>query len=138
MPTTIEIELHEITEDFIGILEKGDEEKFKDLWHPKAIRFGLGNSYELMAMDKEEMIKFSLRGIKNVRDNLQNPEEVKFVIDEIVQIKCIEGVIGLVELKWHMILPESKGLHHTFIHYAKYNRKWAIVGVLDKGYEVTE
>ena len=47
-----EIILKELIEDFIHILEIGDEKKFDDIWHPRAIRFGLGNSNELMAMNK--------------------------------------------------------------------------------------
>ena len=130
--------LKELAEDFIHILEESDEEKFKDIWHPKAIRFGIGNSKELMTMNKEEMIKFSINGLKGLKDQLPNPEIIKFTIDEILQIRIYEGLIGSVELKWNMVLPGSKGNHHTFIQFAKDKDKWLIVNVLDRGFEEEE
>ena len=133
-----EIELKELIEDFIHILEVGDESSFVDIWHPRAIRFGLGNTNELMAMNKEEIIKFSLKGIQGLRKQISGQELVKFQIDEIIQINVVEGLIANAELKWHMILPGSKGSHHTFIQFAKDNQKWFIVNVLDKGFEKLE
>jgi hypothetical protein len=121
--------------NFIEILEQCNEEKFNEIWHPKAIRFGLGNANELMTMNKEEMIKFSLDGLRNLKNQLPNPDDVKFTVDEIINIKCIKNVIASVELKWHMVLPGSKGTHHTFIQFAKDKDKWLIINVLDKGYE---
>jgi len=41
-----EIMIKELVEDYLAIMEEGNEEKFKKLWHPKAIRFGLGNDKE--------------------------------------------------------------------------------------------
>jgi hypothetical protein len=133
-----ELILKELTEDFIHILEQSDEKKFQEIWHPKAVRFGLGNANELGTMNMEEMIKYSLNGLENLKQQIPNPEEIKFQIDEIIEIKCIQNVIASVELKWQMTLPGSKGTHHTFINYAKDNDKWFIVNVLDKGFENTE
>jgi hypothetical protein len=127
--------LKELTEDFIYILEQSDEKKFQNLWHPKAVRFGLGNSKDLGTMNKDEMIKYSINGLKNLKKQISNPEVIKFEIDEIVEIKCIQNIIASVELKWHMNLPGSKGTHHTFINFAKDKNKWYIVNILDKGFE---
>lgn len=119
-------------------MQECKEEKFKELWHPEARRFGIGNSMELGVMNKEEIIKFSINGLKGLKKQLPNPEIINFTIDEIIDIKCIEGVIASVELKWHMVLPGSKGTHHTFIQFAKQDGMWYIVNVLDKGYEIEE
>ena len=127
--------LKKLAEDFINILEDSDEEKFKVIWHSKAIRFGIGNSNELMTMNKDEMIEFSLNGLMNLKKQIQDPEAIKFTIKEIVQVSCYQNIIGAVELKWQMVLPGSKGTHHTFIQFAKDEGKWQIVSVLDKGYE---
>ncbi|NHJ47216.1 MAG: hypothetical protein FK733_05455 [Asgard group archaeon] len=132
------LKLKELTEDFISILEQCDEKKFQELWHPSAIRFGLGNANELGTMNKEEMIQYSINGLKNLKQQIPNPEEIKFRIDEIIDIKCIQDIIASVELKWQMTLPGSKGTHHTFINFAKDKDKWFIINVLDKGFESTE
>ena len=133
-----EIMLKEIVEDYIAIMEEGNEEKFKELWHPKAVRFGMGNAKELHAFDRDEIIKFSIKGLQNLRKQIPDQSMVKFTIDEILDIKCIEGCIASVELKWHMLLPGSKGIHHTFIQFAKDKDIWYIVNVLDKGFEIVE
>lgn len=133
-----EIMIKELVEDYLAIMEVGDEEKFKNLWHPKAIKFGLGNSKELHAHDLDDLIKFSLKGIQNLRKQLPDPSIVKFKIDEIIELKCIEGCIASVEMKWNMILPGSKGIHHTFIQFAKDKNMWYIVNILDKGFEIVE
>ncbi|HUT81907.1 MAG TPA: hypothetical protein VMZ29_11945 [Candidatus Bathyarchaeia archaeon] len=130
--------LKELAEDFIGILESCDEEKFQAIWHPQAIRFGLGNANELMTMNKEEMIKYSLTGLRNLKKQLPSSESIKFTIKEILDIKCLEGVIGSVLVKWQMNLPGSVGTHQTFIQFAKHENKWVIVNVLDKGIEEIE
>ncbi|MHA1738303.1 MAG: nuclear transport factor 2 family protein [Candidatus Heimdallarchaeota archaeon] len=133
-----EIMLKELVEDYLAIMEEGNEEKFKKLWHPKAIRFGLGNDKELNAFDLDDMIKFSLNGLKNLRKQLPDPSIVQFKIDDIIELKCIEGCIASVEMKWHMLLPGSKGIHHTFIQFAKDKNIWYIVNILDKGFEIVE
>ncbi len=133
-----EIMIKELVEEYLAIMEEGNVEKFKELWHPKAIRYGLGNSKELHAFNLDEMIKFSLTGIQNLRKQLPDPSIIQFKIDEILELKCIEGVIASVELKWHMLLPGSKGIHHTFIQFAKDKKMWYIVNVLDKGFEIVE
>ena len=138
MTVNEEIMLHELVEDYIGIMQDCDEEKFKELWHPEARRFGLGNSLELGVMNKDEVIKFSINGLKNLKKQIPNPDIIKFNIDEIINIKCIKGVIASVELRWHMILPGAKGNHHTFIQFAKHEGMWYIVNVLDLGYEIEE
>ncbi|NHJ03806.1 MAG: hypothetical protein EAX90_03215 [Candidatus Heimdallarchaeota archaeon] len=130
-----EIILKEIVEDFINILEKGDVENFKNLWHPKALKFGLGNTNELMVMNKDEMIKFALEGIQGLRKQIPNQEMIRFQIDEIIRIQLIENIAASVEVKWHMILPGSKGNHHSFIQFAKDNKKWFIINILEKGFE---
>ena len=133
-----EIVLKEIVEDYINIMQECDEEKFKELWHPEARRFGMGNAKELNVMNKEEIIKFSINGLKNLKKQIPNPESIKFTIDEIVNLKVIEGVIATVEMRWHMILPGAKGTHQTFIQFAKQDEKWYIVNILDKGFEEEE
>ena len=133
-----EIMLKEIVEDYINIMQECDEEKFKELWHPEARRFGMGNAKELNVMNMDEIIKFSINGLKNLKKQIPNPESIKFTIDEIVAIKVIEGVIANVELRWNMTLPGSKGIHHTFIQLAKQDKKWYIVNILDKGFEKEE
>ena len=138
MPTSDEIKLKELVKDFISILEKCDEEKFKAIWHEKAIRFGFGNSNELITMNKEEMLKFSINGLKKLKEQIPNPDSVKFHINKIIQVKCIEGVLGFVELKWQMKLPSSKGTHHSIIHFVKHGQSWVIANVLEKGFEVSD
>ncbi|NHJ84580.1 MAG: nuclear transport factor 2 family protein [Asgard group archaeon] len=130
--------LKELTEDYINILENCDEKKFRAIFHPKAVRFGLGNTNELMTMNIEEMIKYSLSGLKNLKKQITNPESITFTIKEIVDIKCLEGVIGSVLVNWQMKLPGSIGTHQTFIQFAKHENKWLIVNVLDKGFEKSE
>lgn len=130
-----EIMLKEITEDYINIMQECNEEKFKGLWHPDAKMFGMGNSNQLNVMSRDDIIKSSLNGLRNLKNQIPNPEEIRFVIDEIIRIQHIDGVIANVELRWHMQLPGSLGKHHTFIQYAKYDDMWYIVNVLDRGLE---
>ncbi|NHJ87025.1 MAG: nuclear transport factor 2 family protein [Asgard group archaeon] len=127
--------IRELVKDYIAIMEACDEKRFLDIWHPEARRFGLGNRNELGVMNSEEIIKFSINGLRNLKNQLPNKETIKFTIDKIVDIKVIQNIIAAVELHWHMILPGSKGTHQTLIHLAKHNNKWLIVNVLDKGFE---
>jgi len=131
-----EIVIRELVEDYIDIMEKSDEKRFLDLWHPDARRFGLGNDKQLNSFSKDEIVKFSLAGLRKLKEQIPNPEIIKFTITEIINISVFEGVIASAELKWQMILPGSKGNHHTFIQFAKKEGKWFIVNVLDKGFEV--
>ena len=127
--TNEELVIKELVEDYIDIMEKWDEERFLALWHPDARRFGLGNDNQLHSFNKDEIIKYSITGLKTLKEQIPNPELIKFTINEIVHISISEGV------KWQMALPGSKGTHHTFIQFAKKDDKWFIVNVLDKGFE---
>jgi hypothetical protein len=131
-----EIVIRELVEDYIDIMEKTDEKRFLELWHPDARRFGMGNANELYSFSKDEIVKYSITGLKNLKEQIPNPEVIKFTITEIVNISVSEGVIASAEIKWQMVLPDSKkGNHHTFIQFAKKNDMWLIVNVLDKGFE---
>lgn len=133
--TNEELVIKELVEDYIDIMEKCDEERFLALWHPDARRFGLGNDKQLNSFNKDEIVKYSIAGLKALKEQIPNPELIKFTIDEIVSISTSEGVIASAEIKWQMVLPGSKGTHHTFIQFAKKEDTWLIVNVLDKGYE---
>ncbi len=133
--TDEELVIKELIEDYIDIMEKCDEERFLSLWHPDARRFGLGNDNKLHSFNKDEIVKYSISGLKTLKEQIPNPELIKFTIDEIISISTSEGVIVSAEIKWQMVLPGSKGSHHTFIQFAKKEDIWLIVNVLDKRYE---
>ncbi|NHJ32094.1 MAG: nuclear transport factor 2 family protein [Asgard group archaeon] len=133
---TEEIMIKKLVEDYIDIQEKCDEERFLALWHPDARRFGLGNDNQLHSFSKDEIIKFTLAGLRNLKEQIPNPESIKFTITEFINISVREGVIASAEIKWQMVLPGSGGIHYTFIQFAKKDDNWLIVNVLDKGFEV--
>lgn len=134
--TDEELVIKELVEDYIDIMEKCNEERFLALWHPDARRFGIGNDKQLNSFNKDEIVKYSIAGLKTLKEQIPNPELIKFTIDEIISISTSEGVIASAEIKWYMVLPGSKGTHHTFIQFAKKEDKWLIVNVLDKGFEM--
>ncbi|MBK5112254.1 MAG: nuclear transport factor 2 family protein [Candidatus Heimdallarchaeota archaeon] len=133
---TEELEIKRLVEDYIDIMEKCDEERFLALWHPDARRFGLGNDNQLHSFTQDEIVKYSIAGLKNLKEQIPNPEIIKFTVNEIVHISVSQGVIASAEVKWQMVLPGSKGVHHTFIQFAKKEDEWFIVNVLDKGFEM--
>ena len=84
--TNEELVIKELVEDYIDIMEKCDEERFLALWHLDARRFGLGNDNQLHSFNKDEIIKYSITGLKTLKEQIPNPELIKFTINEIVHI----------------------------------------------------
>ncbi|MFX0116847.1 MAG: nuclear transport factor 2 family protein [Candidatus Hodarchaeota archaeon] len=132
--STGEQEVKKIVISFYDSLVNGDEETFLKLWHPNARRFGLGNNNKLYSFSKDEILNYTLRGLKNFR--AQNPEH-KFEqnIDEIFHVYVFQDLVASVGVKYHMIMPEGRGNHVSLLHLAKDGEKWLIVGQVDRGLE---
>ena len=130
-----EAKLRELVNTYIKTMGTGDEEKFHEIWHPAARRFNIGNSNELLSFNLAEIDEYTLRGIKKLRKEASDSARFEFVLDEVLHLSIYSNLIAAVEIKWHMTLPGSRGLHHTYFHLARQNGKWLIVNVLDRGYE---
>lgn len=121
---------------YLKIMCVGDEDKFLEIWHPDARRFSVGNSNELHSFNLTEIIEFSLKGIRQLRKENPQSSKIQHVLDEVLHLSIYSNLVAGVEVRWHMILPNSKGLHRTYFHLARQNDKWLIVNVLDRGYEL--
>lgn len=133
-----EAKLRELVNTYIKTMGTGNEEKFHEIWHPAAKRFSIGNSNELHSFSQSEISEYTLKGIKQLRKEASDPGRFEFVLDEVLHLSIYSDLIASVEVKWHMALPGSEGLHHTYFHLVKQNGKWLIVNVLDRGYECTQ
>jgi hypothetical protein len=139
MRVTDDVYLKELTEDYFHILETGNEEAFADLWHPEAVRFGYDEqSRALLALNKKDMLQLSVKGMKKMKEQLSGKEKVQLKLDEILRIQVIDGMLGLVELTWKLIIPWKKEKTHSFIHFAKDKGKWFIVHISEIVVERTE
>ena len=126
----------ELVTTYLKIMCEGDEEKFLEIWHPDARRFSIGNSNKLHSLNLAEIVEYSLKGIRQLRKETPKSSKIQHVLDEVLHLSIHNNLVAAVEAKWHMILPGSKGLHHTYFHFARQNDKWLIVNVLDRGYEL--
>ena len=126
----------ELVTTYLNTMCVGDEGKFLEIWHPDARRFSIGNSNELNSFGLAEIVEYSLKGIKQLRKELPKSSKIQHILDEVLHLSIYNNLVAAVEVKWHMILPDSKGLHHTYFHLAKQKDKWLIVNVLDRGYEL--
>ncbi len=126
-------EIINLIQSYFKIMSDCDEEAFANIWHDKAQRVSIGNSNEIMVFSKDNIIEFSLRGLKNAIETIPG----FFVRNEIIEISHIEilDVIATVEVKWHMIMPENRGEHTSCFHLAIENGKWNILNLLDRGIE---
>lgn len=130
------VKFRELVTNYLKIMCAGDEEKFLGIWHPDARRFSVGNSDELHSFNLEEIAEYSLKGIRQLREENPKSGKIQHVLDEILHLSTYNNLVAAVEAKWHMIMPDSKGVHHTYFHLARQNDKWLIVNVLDRGYEL--
>lgn len=133
-----EAKLRELVNTYIKTMGTGDEERFHEIWHPAARRFSIGNSNELHSFSQAEIDEYTLKGIKQLRKEASDSARFEFVLDEVLHFSIYSNLIASVEVKLHMTLPGSEGLHHTYFHLAKQNGKWRIVNALDRGYEYTQ
>ncbi|UCG36976.1 MAG: nuclear transport factor 2 family protein [Candidatus Bathyarchaeota archaeon] len=90
-----EAEIRELVTTCLKIMDAGDEEAFLEIWHPDARRFSTGNSNELNSFGLTEIFKYSLKGIKQLRE--ENPEscEIQHVLDEVLNLCVYDNSLQL-------------------------------------------
>ncbi|MFQ5980839.1 MAG: nuclear transport factor 2 family protein [Candidatus Heimdallarchaeota archaeon] len=129
-----EQEVRDIVLAFFDSLANCDEETFLSLWHPNARRVGLGNNNELYNFSQDEILNYTVRGLKDFL--VKNPEHhYEQNVDELFHIYVFQDLIASVGVAYHMIMPEGRGDHVSLIHLAKDEGKWLIVGQTDRGFE---
>ncbi len=123
--------IEELIIRYINCLQNTDGDEFEKIWYEKAVRINLGNDNEILISSKEDIIKYTINGLKQAR------KEGFDVTHKFKEIKRLEvgDVTATAEIYWQMIMPDSTGLHTNYIHFAKDGNTWMIVGILDRGIE---
>ncbi|MHA1462502.1 MAG: nuclear transport factor 2 family protein [Candidatus Heimdallarchaeota archaeon] len=127
----------DLVKENLQITFAGEIETFQKLWHPKAHRFGLGNSNELYSFSRAELCEHMQQLTAAKKDN-PSLAQIEIIFDEIDFINIHQNLIASVAVKWHMNMPDSMGKHYTYYHLAKQDNTWQIVNALDRGFEYKE
>ena len=118
---------------FFQGLDETNEELFKSVTHQNVRTVNIGNSNEIFVFTVEEIIEYTITGLRNAIQ--KNPgffsrrEEID--IDHIT----VHEIIASAEVSYKMVMPESVGYHRIYFHLAKENGKWMIVNIIDRGLE---
>lgn len=123
------IEIKELIEDLFTSLNSKDSNNLKKLFHPKATFANIGNSNELYLRSLDEYLETTVEAIK--KHNI----EVKNEIEEITHLQTTDSVIASVEIKYIMLMPNSKGSHTGLLHLVNESNKWLFLNWTDRGFE---
>ncbi|MHA1555295.1 MAG: nuclear transport factor 2 family protein [Candidatus Heimdallarchaeota archaeon] len=96
----------DLVKENLQITFAGEIETFQKLWHPKAHRFGLGNSNELYSFSRAELCEHMQQLTAAKKDN-PSLAQIEIIFDEIDFINIHQNLIASVAVKWHMNMPDS-------------------------------
>jgi len=124
-----EIEIKELVEDIFTSLNSKNSTNLRNLFHPRATFANIGNSNELFIRSLDEYLETTVEAIKKY--NI----EVKNELEEIIHQQTIDDVIACVEIKYTMLMPQSKGSHTGLLHLVNENKEWRFLNWTDRGFE---
>lgn len=124
-----EIEIKEIIEDLFTALNTKDSNIMRELFHPRATFANIGNSNELYIRSLDEYLETTIEAIKKHKIEVNNE------VEDVIHLQIIDGVIASVEIKYTMLMPDSKGSHTGFFHLVNENKKWLFLNWTDRGFE---
>lgn len=113
--------------------ENTDEENFRALTHPQVRTVNIGNSGEVHVFDMEQIVEYTITGLRRAKEQIPGffarREEI-----EVHQI-AVQEMIASAEVSYKMVMPESIGRHHSFLHLVKNADQWIVVNMIDRGIE---
>ncbi|MCY3415015.1 MAG: nuclear transport factor 2 family protein [Candidatus Heimdallarchaeota archaeon] len=128
-----EKEIQSILQMFFDSVHTSDEERFKAVFNPIGRRIAIGNSKDLLIFSQEEVINQTLRGLANAKKSI--PGFYLNVAEMKIEHISVYDRIASAEVRWHMVMPEEYGIHHTCFQLVKEGEGWSIIHILDRGIE---
>lgn len=113
--------------------ENTDEDKFRGLTHPQVRTVNIGNSGEVHVFDMDQIVEYTIAGLRRAKEQIPGffarREEI-----EICHI-AVQELIASAEVSYKMVMPESIGRHHSYLHLVKNGDQWIVVNMIDRGIE---
>jgi len=123
------IDIEKLIKDFFKSFNSKDSNRLRELFHPKATFANIGNNNELFLRSLEDYLESTVEAIKKL--NIK----VKYELEEIMHLQIIDNIIASAEIKYIMIMPQSKGIHTGLLHLMNEKKNWLFLNWTDRGIE---
>ena len=110
-----------------------DEAALRALVHPQVRTVNIGNSNEVHVFTLEQIVEFTIHGLKRAAEQMPG-FYARWENIEIIHTH-VEDVTAAVEASYQMVMPDSTGFHHSFIHLVKQDGRWLVINIIDRGIE---